>query len=215
MPAERTLTLARLDPEGRRRQIIDVARIVFSETPYSAVSIADVARAAGVTRGLVHHYFGGKAQLFAAVVESLAEFAPSPAPARAGVPLEDVVSDGVDAWLDFVADFRELALAVGAAGRYPEDPALQAVVQGARESIVLRIVPNLSAGEPAPPELGFLIRSYLGLADAAAREWLFHNRVGRDEVHTLLSRALLELIQSVLPSLTSGRDRTLSNTAGP
>jgi AcrR family transcriptional regulator len=178
---------------------------VFSETPYSAVSITDVARAAGVTRGLVHHYFGGKPQLFAAVVESLADFAPSPTPGRAELPLEDLVSDGVDAWLDFVANFRELALAVGAAGRYPEDPALQAVVQSAREAIVRRIAPNLTAGEAAPPELGFLIRSYLGLADAAAREWLYHNRVGRDEVHTLLSRALLELIRSVLPSLTRTR----------
>jgi AcrR family transcriptional regulator len=168
------------------------------------VSIADVARAAGVTRGLVHHYFGGKAQLFAAVVESLAEYAPSPT-LGPGLPLEELVSVGVAAWLDFVAEFRELALAVGAAGRYPEDQELQAVVQNAREEIVRRIVPNLTAADGVPAELGFLVRSYLGLADAAAREWLYHDRVARGEVHTLLSRSLLELIQNVLPSLGNAR----------
>lgn len=201
MPAEPAPPVARLDPEGRRQQIIDVARVVFSQTPYTAVSIADVARAAGVTRGLIHHYFGSKAQLFAAVVASLTEFAPEPALASTESSLEGVISAGVDAWLGFVAEFRELALAVGAAGRYPEDPALQTIVQGARENIVRRIVPILPNEAASAPKFEFLIRSYLGLADAAAREWLDHDRVGRTEVHTLLTHSLLALLRDVLPSL--------------
>src|SRR5690348_10819125 len=58
----------RLSPEARRQHIIEAARGVFSEHPYSAVSTAEVAEAAGVARSLVHHYFGGIRGLFLAVI---------------------------------------------------------------------------------------------------------------------------------------------------
>ena len=51
---------SRLDPEHRREQILDAADWLFAERAYDAVSIEDVAKAAGVTRGLVHHDFGGR-----------------------------------------------------------------------------------------------------------------------------------------------------------
>jgi AcrR family transcriptional regulator len=194
----------RLDPEGRRRQIVDAARAVFSERPYNAVSMNDVARSAGVTRGLIHHYFGGKTQLFGAVVQSLAELAPSLVTTEHNLPLEDMVSIGVDAWLDFVSEHRELALAVGAAGMYPDDPALQGIVHAARDEIVKRIIANLRPATGESPELRFLIRSYLGLADATAREWLHRRRATRQDVHTMLTQTLIALIETSLPALTHG-----------
>ena len=48
----------RLDPGQRREQILDAANALFAERAYDEVSIEDIAGAAGVTRGLVHHYFG-------------------------------------------------------------------------------------------------------------------------------------------------------------
>jgi len=46
-----------------------VARQQFAELGYERVSVRGVAREAGVDPKLVHHYFGGKESLFAAVVE--------------------------------------------------------------------------------------------------------------------------------------------------
>jgi AcrR family transcriptional regulator len=188
----------RLDPEGRRRQIVDAAQTVFSQKPYNSVSMNDIARAAGVTRGLIHHYFGGKTQLFGAVVQSLADLAPSQVNAGPDMPLDDVIALGVSAWLDFVAEHRELALTIGA-GMHPDDPALQTIVETAREAIVSRIIPNLRVDDEA--DVRFLIRSYLGLADAAAREWLHYGRATRTEVHTMLTRSLVELTRGTLPAL--------------
>lgn len=52
-----------------RETIERVAREQFAELGYEKVSVRGVARAAEVDPKLVHHYFGGKEALFAAVVQ--------------------------------------------------------------------------------------------------------------------------------------------------
>jgi AcrR family transcriptional regulator len=49
----------RLDPGQRREQILDAANELLAERAYDEVSVEDSASTAGVTCGLVHHYFGG------------------------------------------------------------------------------------------------------------------------------------------------------------
>ncbi|WP_278265834.1 TetR family transcriptional regulator [Nocardia sp. AG03] len=49
--------------------ILDAARARFAEAGFDKTSIRAVAAEAGVDPALVHHYFGTKQQLFAAVVE--------------------------------------------------------------------------------------------------------------------------------------------------
>ena len=53
-------TYSRLDPEQRREQMLDAANALFAERGYDEVSVEDIASSAGVTRGVVHHYFGGR-----------------------------------------------------------------------------------------------------------------------------------------------------------
>jgi AcrR family transcriptional regulator len=48
---------------------VDAARTDFATQGYDATSVRGVARRAGVDPALVHHYFGGKAALFAAVMD--------------------------------------------------------------------------------------------------------------------------------------------------
>ncbi|MFC8598233.1 TetR/AcrR family transcriptional regulator [Isoptericola sp. NPDC057191] len=48
----------RLAPERSRQQILDAATALVAEHGPDAVTLAQVAAAAGVTRGLVSHYFG-------------------------------------------------------------------------------------------------------------------------------------------------------------
>jgi len=56
-------------PQSRPREILDAAVAAFSQTGYDGATIADVARRAGVSPGLVVHYFHSKAELFEAVIE--------------------------------------------------------------------------------------------------------------------------------------------------
>src|SRR3954470_16315745 len=66
-----TPKFSRLDPAQRREQILDAANALFAERTYDDVSIEDIASAAGVTRGLVHHYFGGRKEVYIGLLERL------------------------------------------------------------------------------------------------------------------------------------------------
>lgn len=65
-----------MSPRGRRpggvdtkQAIIEAARVDFADQGYDATSLRGIARRAEVDPALVHHYFGGKAQLFVAVMD--------------------------------------------------------------------------------------------------------------------------------------------------
>lgn len=55
--------------EDTRTTILDAARAEFAEQGYDATSLRGIARRACVDPALVHHYFDGKAALFAEVMD--------------------------------------------------------------------------------------------------------------------------------------------------
>jgi AcrR family transcriptional regulator len=55
--------------EDTRTTILDAARAEFAEQGYDATSLRGIARRACVDPALVHHYFEGKAALFAEVMD--------------------------------------------------------------------------------------------------------------------------------------------------
>ena len=70
---ERERTRRRLSTGERREQLLSVGARLFSESPYDEVWIEQVAEIAGVSRGLLYHYFPTKRDFFAAVVERESE----------------------------------------------------------------------------------------------------------------------------------------------
>ena len=59
------------DPEATCECIRCAAQSLFAEKGYAATSTAEIARAAGVTKSLIHHHFGGKEQLWVAVLDDV------------------------------------------------------------------------------------------------------------------------------------------------
>lgn len=63
-------------PRGRRsgqpdtrEVILNAARVAFADRGFDAVSVRQIAEAAGVDSALIHHYFGSKDKLFIAAVQ--------------------------------------------------------------------------------------------------------------------------------------------------
>lgn len=56
------------EDSAKRRQIIDGAREVFLAKGFDAASMADIAKAAGVSKGTLYVYFEDKDELFGAIV---------------------------------------------------------------------------------------------------------------------------------------------------
>lgn len=57
--------------EATRALLVEVATAAFTERGYSATSIDDIIREAGVARGALYHHFSGKEALFRAVYEQV------------------------------------------------------------------------------------------------------------------------------------------------
>lgn len=55
--------------EDRREQIIDAAMHVFAEKGFTRATNKDIAREAGITPGLIYHYFDSKEALLKAIVD--------------------------------------------------------------------------------------------------------------------------------------------------
>ncbi|WP_024287451.1 TetR/AcrR family transcriptional regulator [Cellulomonas sp. KRMCY2] len=65
-------------PDVRKDEIVAAARALFAERGIAKTSISDVAERAGITRGLVYHYFVDKDTLVDVVLEEyIAEFVES------------------------------------------------------------------------------------------------------------------------------------------
>lgn len=62
-----TTKRTRIIPVERRKQILDAALILFYEKGYTQTKVDDIAQAAGVSKGLVFHYFQTKLDIFKAL----------------------------------------------------------------------------------------------------------------------------------------------------
>src|SRR3954447_22138302 len=99
---------SRLDPAQRREQILEAANALFAERAYDEVSVEDIARSAGVARGLVHHYFGGRKEVYIALLERLAAVREEQLPPPVGRSARARVADTVSRWLDWTGANRTI-----------------------------------------------------------------------------------------------------------
>jgi AcrR family transcriptional regulator len=199
----------RLEHDQRRAQILACARRLFSERNYDAVSTTDIAQDAGVARGLLHHYFGTKRDLYLEVVRSLMRMPSNPVPLqRPGRGLEVVISESVERWLQMLERNRGTWLAAIGGRGLGRDPEVEAILDEAREEAADRLIAAVQSHEAsqAPPELRAAMRAYSGFAEAASVEWLERGRLTRDQVKALLTRGFLSIVREVLPVVESARD---------
>jgi AcrR family transcriptional regulator len=194
---------SRLDGAERRRQILAAARRLFASRNYGAVSTGDIAGEAGVTRGLVHHYFGGKRELYIEVVRSILRLPPGmfAAEIAAGDP-ESALGAAVDRWLDVAERNRGMLLAIHGAQGFGRDAEIEAVFDEARERTADRVIEILRPGEApdaAPAELRATVRAYAGFVEAATFDWLRGGPLSRAQLHELLVGGLVALHRDVVP----------------
>ena len=171
----------RLPRAERQEQTLAVARRLFAERGYAAVTMDDIAAAVGVTKPLLYTYFGNKERLYLACVEPASDAleravvgAVADAPDGA-----EAVAAGVRAFFAFVdADrerwrvlFDETAPADGeiAARTVETRERLVRMITGARLAAVPLDHPKRAA---VALEAEATATAVLGAAEALARWWL-------------------------------------------
>ena len=170
----------RLDVDERRRRLLELGTDLFARFSYDELSIARIAREAGISKALMYHYFPSKQAYFAAALEEkAAELAGVTEPDPSLAPLEQLTA-GLDAFLAWVEANREAyGKLVRSAAAIPE---VREVVDRVRDATSARILEGFSPGAPPKPALRAAVRAWLWFMDGAILDWVEHGDMTREEL---------------------------------
>lgn len=193
----------RLDPAQRREQMLDAANDLFAERGYEEVSVEDIARAAGVTRGLVHHYFGGRTEVYIALLQRIDALREDGLRAPEGRSARARVADSVSRWLDWTGANRTIYLGTIAPGDDISDPEVSRVVADLRgRAVALLATFHADIAPQDSIRLRYALECWTGLNRAATRRWL-RGEATRESTHELLAVTLEQVLRTFGAATTS------------
>lgn len=188
----------RMANDERRARLLGLGRTLFDERPYDEISIDDIAAAAGISKGLLYHYFSSKKEFFVETVRASAADMLEQIRPPDGLEPPERLQRSLDAYLDYVesAPNAYLQLFRGGVGL---DSEVAAVVEETRRALTRRILEEGLAIEKPRPILRLTLRAWLGFVEAAVLDWLDHGRdVDRATLRATLATALPSALQTVV-----------------
>lgn len=187
---EVTATRKRLDPEQRREQLLDIGAKLFGERPYEDVLIEEVAELAGVSRGLMYHYFPNKRDFSAAIVQRSAEQLLAATEIDPNLPMAEQISAGLDAYIDHFVKNPHGVLAISR-GSLSGDPAIQRVVDWEQEVLRDRMLGALGVPDDQREITAAALLGWIGFTRAVCTDWIQSPSISREDLRDLCVRALV------------------------
>ncbi|WP_067827152.1 TetR/AcrR family transcriptional regulator [Actinomadura kijaniata] len=185
----------RLSVDERREELIAAALQLFSTRAPEDISIDDVAAAAGASRALVYHYFGGKYELYLAALGSAAkQLSDLLEPPTEGSPLERL-RISLERYFDFVESHAAGYTALLRGGPADRSGEVGEIVDGIRQLLLSRILTALEIEAP-PPVLRITLRSWMASVETAGLDWLENRDLERDLLERLLVDHLVVLLHA-------------------
>ena len=187
----------RLHPETRREQLLELGVRLLSTRSLDELSIDVLAEEAGISRGLLYHYFGNKQDFHRAVVRHAADdLIRVTAPVPEGEPLERLARS-LDAYVGYVqANYAGYLSLVRGAASGNED--LQRIYEEARAALTDRIFDEAGAVGVLDvfhlqdtPAVRLMVRGWSAMAEDVVIAWVREpGGVAREELLTMLAAAL-------------------------
>jgi AcrR family transcriptional regulator len=178
----------RLQVDERRRQLLELGARLFATHSYAELSMAKIAREAGISKALLYHYFPSKQDFFVATLQQGAEEIARRTEPDPDLPPFEALAGSLDAFLGWIEEnetaYRKLMESVGSV------PEVKALIDQIRDATSARILEGLGAGDPPPPRLRAAARAWLWFTDGAILDWLEHRDLSRAELRDLLLASL-------------------------
>ena len=186
----------RLDNDQRRAQLLELAKRAFSDRSYDEVSIDDLARKAGISKGLLYHYFPTKRAFYVAAISEAARVLVERTETDPSRPPIERLREGLDVFHAYVARHGSKYAAI-LRGGVGSDRDVFDIIDGARELFIRRIIEGLGLGEPSPLLHGAL-RGWIGFLEVTVLDWLEKRRIDRIALRELQLEVLLAAIRAAV-----------------
>jgi AcrR family transcriptional regulator len=164
--------------DERRRQLLEHGADVFTRYGYDEISMAGIAREAGISKALLYHYFPSKSDFFQATLgQAAAELAARTAPDPALTPGAQLRMS-LRAFLAWVEErSASYAKLLQSAANVTE---VRELVERIRSTTADRILEGLGGSGPHPPRARTAVIAWLWFMDGACLDWLAHRDFTRD-----------------------------------
>jgi AcrR family transcriptional regulator len=185
----------RLSVDDRRGQLLQVGMELFSTRAYDEIWVEEIAERAGVSRGLLYHYFPTKRDFYVAVTRAAAaEVGELTAPAQS-LSLDEQLRAGIDAYLTY-AEAHPHGFLTAYRGSLAGDPEVRAIVEEGRQHQSERILKQVSGEREPSTLLRLAVYGWTAMAQALTAEWLRQREPRREAVRDLLADALVGTIRA-------------------
>jgi AcrR family transcriptional regulator len=194
MASTRARAPQRLAVDERRAQLVALGIELFNRRPYDEIGIDDIAEAAGISKGLLYHYFPSKKAFYVETVRAGAaamrrEIEPGD---ESIAPLERVRA-GIERYVSFVERHPRGFVHVLRSG-VGFDPEVAKIVDKTRRTMVDRVLGAIHAEEE--PAIALAVHGWIGFAEITSVRWL--------EKKTIDRATLVELLASSLSAIVMG-----------
>jgi AcrR family transcriptional regulator len=203
--AARAPAYQRLQVDERRRRLLELGVQLFTRHTYADLSMAAIAREAGISKALLYHYFPSKQAYFVATLEQQAEELSALIEIDPSLPPVEQLTRALDAFLGWVEEHAEgYGKLLEGATTHAE---VRELVDQVRAGTADRILAGLSPDALPPPPLRAAVQGWLWFIDGALMDWLRHRDFERPQ---LLGLLLGTLLGAVTASGTPGLAERLS-----
>ena len=171
---------ARLTVEERREQLLELGLRLFGSRPYDEISIEEIAQLAGMSKGLLYHYFPSKRDFYVACLRAAAHqlrrlIRPDPA-----LPPSEQVRSSLSLYLDHVRANRAKIQAF-VRGGIGSDPEVLEVTEATRRAVWEFMLAGMGASDDERL-LRFAVRSWVRFVEALALDWAESDGVPKEAV---------------------------------
>lgn len=174
---------SRLGVDERRRQLLAAGERVFTERAYDDVSMADIARAAGISKGLLYHYFPSKRDLFVATLEAAAAELRELTEPDPSLPVAEQLARSIDAYLAWIED-HAASYAKLIESQSGTDDVRSYMAQVRNETVGRILAVLVRGGDPAA--IRSALHGFLWFMDGACLDWLAHRDLSREQLRDML-----------------------------
>ncbi|MEZ5150178.1 TetR/AcrR family transcriptional regulator [Rhodococcus zopfii] len=180
----------RLSPVERRAQLIDLGVQMLSERPLEQISVDDIADQAGVSRGLLFHYFASKHDFHVEIVRHISrDMLDRTAPDESLDPIA-MLRGTLVAYVDYVTERRDTYVSM-LRGAGSSDPDMTAVFEQTRTAMVDRTAAHLPLlGIEVTAAVHLAVRGWIAFVEDTTIEWLREPQITREEFIDLAVGAL-------------------------
>jgi AcrR family transcriptional regulator len=168
----------RLGVDERRAMLVEAGLRLFGDRSADEVAVEDIAREAGVSAGLLYHYFGSKKEFQAAVTAHAYAALTAATEPDPDLPAGAQLVASLTAYVEFVQrNHRWWAWLLRGGGG--GDPRLEALGRELRETSVRRITARVPP-EALTPTVELTVHGWVGFEAEIAVAWAEQRQSGQD-----------------------------------